>query len=152
MSQSTYMTASNSNCDKRRLLSAGTRIAPGTSWMSENEAGELLAPRLDIPRKKFVTAFYPASFLFVLSPPLPPLFLEYPYSLSHAELCRRRCWLHWREQNADEIATSIKQRHANFVAEFINNSRFPQNDKEKLNKLLELQFAVFSAVFTSLNH
>jgi hypothetical protein len=28
--------------------------------MSENEAGELVAPRLDIPKKEMVAAFYPA--------------------------------------------------------------------------------------------
>lgn len=139
------MTASNANCEKRRLLSAGTRIASGTAWMSENEAGELFAPRIDIPKKKSLLLF--TQLLSCLSCLLP----SHPYSSSPVELCRLRYWLHWREQNADEI-TSLKQWHVNFVAEFINNSHFPQNDKEKLNELLKLQFAVFSAVLTWRKH
>jgi hypothetical protein len=102
---------------------------------------------LTFREKKIVTAFYAASFLFVLPPPLPPLFFEYPFSLSQVELCRLQYRLHCTEQNADEITTSIKQRHVNFVAQFISTSHFPQNDKS-----LKLQFAMFSAVVTCRKH
>jgi len=183
------------------LLSAGTGIARGTSWMSENEAGELFAPPFDIAREKNRYCFLRSFFLVCLasSPPIPlfgisvelcrlrywlhwcrlrywphwcrlrywPHWCRLRYWLHWCRLrywlhwcrlrywlhwCRLRYWLHWRELSADETTTALKQCHMNFVAEFINTSHFPQNDKEKLNKLLILQLAVFSAAFTSRKH
>ena len=138
------------------LLSAGTGIARGTSWMSENEAGELFAPPFDIAREKNRYCFLRSFFLVCLasSPPIPLFGISVELCRLRYWLhwCRLRYWLHWRELSADETTTALKQCHMNFVAEFINTSHFPQNDKEKLNKLLILQLAVFSAAFTSRKH